>query len=148
MNFIMTGFMTWVTLKENKTMSLSGENNFVMDLIMTTFFFMFFTCLFTSRASRKAIRSKELPLIQWDSKTKLFINHQPSPFIGSLGIAFITTIIVTPILFGILILTENTTFSLCNYILLKSCYAALLAALLTPLVSLLSLSENSYDAPL
>ncbi len=140
-NFFMNGLMAWVVFKPAEIVSLWGEKGFAFDIAITTFFFTFFTSLFVSKASYKAVWKGHLSSIEWQGATKLFQRFSPRPFLGSLGLAIIMTLFVFPTVVGGLTLLDAQVLSLQAFISFKAFYAETLAAIATPLVVLIALAE-------
>ncbi len=140
-NFLMNGFMAWVMFKPAEEVTLWEENSFAFDIIATTFFFTFFTSFFVSKASYKVVWEGRLSSIEWPSASKFFERFPPRPFLGSLGVAVLATILIAPTVIGVLILLDMQVMALQTFILFKAFYAGTLAAIVTPIVALVALAE-------
>jgi hypothetical protein len=84
MNFVMNGLMAWLIFRPAETVPLWGDGGFAFDIVMTTFFFTFFTSFFVSKATYRKAWSGELAGIVWPLGSRLFKRFPPRPFMGSL----------------------------------------------------------------
>ncbi|PKH51785.1 hypothetical protein CXF68_14310 [Tenacibaculum sp. Bg11-29] len=144
MNIIMNSLMGWVVFKSADKLNLWGENSFAFDLIMTTFMLVFMTSLLVSKMTHKAVKSGKLQPLEIEWFNSILKKSMQRPFLGSLLVAIVITLVFIPLLFLLLEVTNATLLSLKYYIIIKGSYAGFLALIFTPIVVIIAMCETKY----
>ncbi len=144
MNFVMNGLMAWLIFRPAETVPVLGSVGFAVDVIMTTFFFTFFTSFLVSRAAHKKISSGQLAAVDSPSASRLFAQIKPRPFIGSLTLAVGEVCLVASIVLAIFWVLEIDHLTLLGFVAFKSLYGAGLGAIAAPLIALVAMMETSH----
>ncbi|MHA2027887.1 MAG: hypothetical protein ACW99Q_00740 [Candidatus Kariarchaeaceae archaeon] len=115
-----------------------------MDIVQANFYFTFYTCFFITRAVYGSVIDGRIePLLK---TPKLIAKYPPGYFFGSIGLGIIVSIIVTPLIVGSMMLIDLESFTLREFIIFKSIWGAVMAAIWAPIFALIALGEaNNID---
>ena len=138
--------IAWVLFRNDDTVSLWGQNSYAFDVIASTFFFMFVTSWFTSKATYKAVERGHLDAVEWENPPGFIQRHPPRPFLGILTLAVIATLLIFPATAGALIALDADVMTSGEFVWFMALYMGALAAIVTPLVALISLTEAEPKA--
>ena len=145
-NVVEGALIAWLLFRNDDTVSLSGQNSYAFDVVASTFFFMFVTSWFTSKATYKAVERGHLDAVEWENPPGFIQRHPPRPFLGSLILAVIATLLISPATAGALTALDADVMTSGEFVWFKAFYMGTLAAIVTPIVALISLTEAEPKA--
>jgi hypothetical protein len=117
------------------------------DTIGTTFLLPFFTCLIVTRLAHGQVASGRLPAVAWRRDAHPALRRLPArtlPRALVLGLA--TLIAVAPVAVWALTALEVSQLGVGRFVAFKALFAAVLAAIVTPIVALAALGDTSDGA--
>lgn len=140
-NLVANGAICYLLNRSVTLFPLWGGSSVAVDLLATAFLLPFLLCVISSKSVAKMVTSGKLPPIP-ASQYPLDI-FQLSPLKRGLGLAAAGLIFAgAPILMA-LSLGGSQGFPLLNYVIFKGVWAALVAAVVSPLVGWWALADES-----
>ncbi|MCE7733433.1 MAG: hypothetical protein GPJ54_01055 [Candidatus Heimdallarchaeota archaeon] len=124
-----------------------GIKSIAIDIIQANFYFTFYTCFFITRAVYGDVARHKIQPINNNPK---FLKKYPSGyFYGSIILGLFVTSLFTPLIVGSMMLIQLDTFTLYEFIIFKSLWGAVMAAIWAPIFTMIALSEanNVDEAP-
>ncbi|OLS28808.1 MAG: hypothetical protein HeimC2_04090 [Candidatus Heimdallarchaeota archaeon LC_2] len=138
-NFFINGVVTWFFFRNDDEIQLFGIKSISVDIIQANFYFTFYTCFFITRAVYGDVSRKKIEPIHKNLK---FLKKYPSGyFFGSIILGIFVSLLFTPIIIGSMMLIKLESFSLKEFIIFKSLWGAMMAAIWAPIFTLIALSE-------
>lgn len=110
-----------------------------MDVLQANFYFTFYTCFFITRAVYGAVCDEKIEPIQ--KTPRLIRKFPPGYFFGSIVLGIFVSLIFTPIIVGTMILIGLKSFTLKEFILFKTFWGGVMAAIWAPIFTLIALGE-------
>ena len=143
-NFLLNGLIAWALFRQADTVPLWGQQSVGVDLLATGFILPFLTCIIVSALVSRQVRSGKVPPLPTEQFPHArWFERPPSRrglFLGALGVVFGAVPIVWAISLG-----QAQPFTLSSFVLFKAVWAAMLAALVTPIVGWWALASASRE---
>lgn len=143
-NLLLNGAIAWFMTRSLETVPLWGRDvSIAGDTIGTTFMLPFFTCLFVTRFAHGHVASGKLPPVRWRREAHPALGRLPArtlPRALVLGLAGL--IAIAPVAVWALVALEVRELGTGSFIAFKALFAAVLAALVTPIVALGALGDT------
>ncbi len=142
LNFLLNAAIAWVMFRSLETVPLWGQQSIAGDTIGTAFLLPFFTCLIVTRVVQKQMRAGRLAPLDWRRAAHPTLGRLPRGTLARavvLGLA--TLVVAAPPSLGLLGWVGLDHMSFWGFVAFKAGFAALLAALLTPLIALCALGD-------
>lgn len=142
-NLTLNGLICWLVLKNTSVITFWGKSSIGIDLLITAFLIPFITSLINSYViAEQVVNGKLEPMNMRSNQVTGWLlrpTYLKSTFLGLICIAFagLPTIIVLQMIW-------NDPISLWNYVLFKSLWAAVLAAIVSPLIAIWAIQKGSY----
>jgi hypothetical protein len=136
-NFIVNGAIAWLVFRAHPVVPLWGEQSIAGDTIATCFLLSLITALIVTALARGRLGSGKLDPLGWTASTHPRLRLVPRGTITRglvLGVASMLT--VAPLTIAVLWALGVQAMSLRTFVLFKATFAALLAAIVTPLIAL------------
>lgn len=112
------------------------------DTIGTTFMLPFFTCLFVTRVARGQVERGKLPPLAWRRESHAALGRLPArTSVRALVLGLTGLIAVAPVAVWALVALEVRDLGPWSFVAFKALFAALLAAVVTPVVALGALGD-------
>ena len=146
-NLLLNGAIAWFMTRSLERVPLWGaQTSIAGDTIGTTFLLPFFTCLIVTRLARGRVTSGRLPPVSWRRDSHAALGRLPArtlPRALVLGLA--TLIAVAPVAVWALMALEVNDLAVWHFITFKALFAAVLAAIVTPIVALGALGDTVLE---
>lgn len=143
LNFVLNGVIAWVVFGSLERVPLWGEQSIAGDTIGTAFLLPFFTCLIVTRLARGQLRSGKLPPLAWSRAAHPALGLLPrGTFARALVLGVICVAVAAPPSLWLLGHLGVDDMSSSGFIAFKAGFAALLAAIVTPLIALCALGDG------
>lgn len=146
-NLLLNGAIAWFMTRSLERVPLWGTTTSIAgDTIGTTFLLPFFTCLIVTRLARGQVTSGRLPPVSWRRDSHAALGRLPArtlPRALVLGLA--TLIAVAPVAVWALTALEVNDLAVWHFVTFKALFAALLAAIITPIVALGALGDTAPE---
>ena len=143
-NFLLNGLIVWALFRGAENVPLWGEQSVGVDLLATGFILPFLTCVIVSAlVSRQEKSGKVSPLPdQQFPHSHWFERSVPRRglFLGVLGVVFGAVPVVWALTLG-----QAQPFSVSDFVLFKAVWAAMLAAVVTPIIGWWALANASRE---
>lgn len=141
-NFLINGLIVWALFREAENVPLWGEQSVGVDLLATGFILPFLTCVIVSALVSRQVKSgKVTPLPDGQFPHSRWFERSVSRrglFLGALGVIFGAVPVVWALTLG-----QAQPFSVSDFVLFKAVWAAMLAAVITPIIGWWALANAS-----
>ena len=145
-NFVLNGVIAWLLFRTATSVPMWGESSVGVDTLITAFLLPFFTCLIVSRVVERRVTQghvpplapAELPQAGWPRRSTL----ARSLFLGAAGVLLAAVPVVAALSFS----GFSGFAGLWPFVGFKATFAALLAAVVTPLIGWWALVRASSPA--
>ena len=142
-NFVLNGAIAWMLFRSLERVPLWGEQSIAGDTLGTTFLLPFFTCLFVTRLVQRQMRSGRLAPPSWHRAEHPALGRLPrGTFARALVLGFATLVVVAPPSLGLFRWIGIDDLGFWGFVAFKASFAAVLAALLTPLIALAAMGDG------
>jgi len=143
-NFLINGAIAWLMFRTVVSVPLWGQQSIAGDTIGTGFFLPFITCLIVTPLTLRQVQSGNLPRPAWSRIDHPLLARLPSGAAkrGALLGAFGALVAAPPVVLAFLVLGVGE-LGLWRFIAFKAIFAAILAAIVTPLIALAALGDAS-----
>lgn len=146
-NFLLNGGIAWLLFRTATSVPMWGQQSVAGDTLITGFLLPFFTCLIVSRMVERRVTQghvarltpAELPQAAWARRSTL----ARSVFLGVAGVL----LAAVPVVAALSFLGFSGFDGLWPFVGFKATFAALLAAVVTPLVGWWALVRASSPMP-
>ena len=141
-NLAINATIAWLLYRHLAMVPLWGQQGIAGDTIGTCFFLPFFTGLIVTRLARGRIRAGKLAPLGWTRESHPSLDWLPRGTVRravALGV-LCAVLIALPTVF-LLSLLEVTNLRLWTFVTLKATFAALLAAVVTPVIGLWAIAD-------
>ncbi len=144
-NLLLNGAIAYFMARSLTTVPLWGnELSIAGDTIFTTFLLPFFTCLSVTRLARSQVEKGKLPPVEWRRDSHATLRRLPaSTSTRAVVLGLAGLIAFAPIAVWVLVALEVQTLGLWSFVAFKALFAAVMAALFTPLIALVALGDAS-----
>jgi hypothetical protein len=141
-NFLLNGAIAWLMFRALATVPLWGEQSIAGDTIGTTFFLPFFTCLIVTRIAYAQIRSGKLAATEWQRASHPVLGRLPHGiWKRSLVLGLIGVVLAAPVSLWAIRALGVESMGFWRFVAFKATFAALLAAIFTPVIALCALGD-------
>ncbi|HEY6394141.1 MAG TPA: hypothetical protein VIX12_01915 [Candidatus Binataceae bacterium] len=138
-NFIIAGVMGWLIFRNSTQVPLWGRSSIAGDTIGTSILLPLITCLIVTPIARSQIRAGRLVSLRGGRASNWFPRNT---FLRGLLIGALSLLALMPITLLGLRVAGVDSMSLRHFLLFKTVFAALEAALVTPFLALLAISSD------
>jgi hypothetical protein len=144
-NLLLNGLIAWALFRSAEAVPLWGESSIAVDLLATAFLLPFLTCLIVSalvgrhvrHGKVEPLRAGELPHSRWFTRPAI----ARATLLGGIGVFFGAVPLVWALSLG-----SSQPFAVYPFVMFKAVWAAMLAAVLTPIVGWWALASASRQA--
>jgi hypothetical protein len=146
-NFLLNGAIAWVLFRSLESVPLWGDQSIAGDTIGTTFLLPVFTCLIVTRLARSQLASGRLPAIPWPRSGHAALRLLPArTWVRAVVLGLVCLVVAAPpVIWGLQALgVESMGFW--RFVAFKATFAAVLAAVFTPLIALSALADGLSPA--
>jgi hypothetical protein len=149
-NLLLNGAIAWFLTRSLERVPLWGlDASIAGDTIATTFMLPFFTCLIVTRLARGQVTSGRLPPVAWRRDQHAALRRLPAgTFSRALFLGLVTLVAVAPVAVWALTALEVEELGMWRFVTFKALFAAVLAAIVTPIVALGALGDTTPESPL
>ena len=141
-NFVLNAAIAWAMFRSVAVVPLWGQQSIMGDTIGTCFLLPLITCLIATRLARGHVRAGKVAPLGWTRGSHPVLGWLPQSTARrgvALGLACI--VLLAPLAFIALGLLGVTSLPFWRFVAFKGAFAALAAALVTPLVALWAIAE-------
>jgi len=146
-NFVLNGLIAWLAFRGQAMVPLWGQQSIAGDTIGTCFLLPFLTCLIATRIVRGHVRAGKVAALGWTRASHPVLGWLPA---GTLGrgavLGLVCTAVVAVLTIGALAALGVGEMRLWPFLTFKATFAAVLAALVTPVVALWAIAEPTRDS--
>ena len=144
-NLLLNGAIAYFVARSLDTVPLWGRDvSIAGDTIFTTFLLPFFTCLFVTRLARTQVEKGKLPPLSWRRTSHATLRRLPARTSSRAVVLGLAGLIgFAPVAVWTLVALEVDTLGFWSFVTFKALFAAVLAALFTPLIALIALGDAS-----
>lgn len=147
-NFVLNGGIAWLLFRGLERVPLWGQQSIAGDTIATCFFLPFFTALIVTPLVRKRMRSGTIAALRWTRETHPTLGWLPSGTgKRALVLGGACALAVGPLSVWALARLHVAELALWPFVGFKAAYAAALAFLVTPLISLWAMAAPERAHP-
>jgi hypothetical protein len=142
-NLLLNATIAWLMFRHLEVVPLWGQESIGGDTLGTCFFLPFFTGLIVTALVRRRIRAGKLQPLAWTSESHPWLGWLPpgtTKRSAVLGIA--SLLIVGPLTILALRHASVSQLSLHGFVAFKALFAAVLALVVTPVISLWALTAQ------
>jgi len=140
-NLVLNGVIAWALFRGVAVVPLWGTQSIAGDTIGTTFFLPFLTCLIVTRIVRRHMRTRQLGTLGWTRESHPPLGWLPVGTVRrGLMLGLVCAVGVGPPTVWTLSHLGVSTMPLWGFITFKATFAAVLAALVTPIIALWALA--------
>lgn len=133
-NAILNGLLTWLILGGGDSLTLGGDNSYVVDTAATAFVFPFLLSLIMISLNRRKLSAGKIDAVQLSPENPLHAKLARLPesiWRQALVFAVIATLVTTPLVVGLLWLAGLHEIPPASYAIIKGAWTGMLAAALT-----------------
>jgi hypothetical protein len=142
-NFVLNALIAWVMFRSQDVVPLWGQQSIMADTIGTTIILPLMTSLIATPLARRRVRTGGLDWLGWSRLSHPFLAWLPRSTAArgfALGLACMIALApVTLLILGYLHVAE---LSLGRFVVFKATFAAVAAALVTPIIALWAIAED------
>ena len=150
-NALLNGAIAWALLHGKTVLNLRGEEGIAVDLVITAFLLCLLLSWITIALQRRKVSSGQFPAVPADrfSVLRQIIRYLPDrPFGAALCIGLMATLVFAAPTIALLGLVGIEQLSVSHYLIFKTLWAGLIAALTCPLAVLFPMfKHNPMAAP-
>ncbi len=146
-NFLLNGAIAWLLFRGLEQVPLWGQQSIAGDTIGTCFFLPFITTLIVTPLARGRVRTGSLTALPWTRDTHAPLRWLPPGTVKRglvLGIA--TAVLIGPLSVALLQWANVQELSFWRFVWFKAAFAAVLALIVTPIISIWAISEGTETA--
>ncbi len=145
-NFVLNLGIAALLFRGLATVPLWGQQSIAGDTIGTTFLLPLITCLIVTPLAQRQLRAGSLAALGWTRSSHPVLGWLPRrTFPRALAFGVITTVLAAPVSIWALGALDVDTLSFERFLLFKAAYAAVLGAVVTPVVALWAIAEGEGD---
>lgn len=143
-NLLLNAGIAAMLFRQNALVPLWGQQSIAGDTIGTTFLLPLLTCLIVTPLARKQIRDGRLPVLEWTRESHPMLGWLPA---GTARRGFVLgvlcTAVVAPLAIWALGAAHVSGMSYWRFVTFKASFAALLGAVVTPVIALWAIAGVS-----
>lgn len=141
-NLAVNAGIAWALFRGLSSVPLWGQQSIAGDTIATTFLLPFLTCLIVTRLAQGQVRNGRLPALEWQRATHPALGRLPrGTFLRATVLGAICMVLVAPLALWSLGTLGVAALSFWHFVTFKALFAAVLAALVTPVIALCALGD-------
>jgi hypothetical protein len=146
-NVLLNALIAWLSFRHLADVPLWGTQSIGGDLVGTTMVLPLLTCSIATRIVRAHLRRGRINSTDLGEGSYALLEKLPDALLAR-GLTFgaITTIVAAPIILALLGAAGVENLALRDFVLFKATYAAVLAAMVQPVVALRAMLEGSTRA--
>jgi hypothetical protein len=142
-NFVLNGLIAWLMFRGQATVPLFGQQSIAGDTIGTCFFLPLLTCLIATRIVRGHVRAGKVAALGWSRASQPILRWLPAgTFVRGLVLAAACIAVFATLTIALLAALGVAEMSLWHFLAFKASFAALLAAIVTPVIALWAFAED------
>jgi hypothetical protein len=142
-NFLINAVIAWALFRHLPTVPLWGAQSIMVDTLWTAFLLPFITCLIVNPLEHLAVRRGGLPRVRWLRPARPFVRFMPrATLLRAAVFGLAVTLVVPWVVWLVLWLLGVSEFSFWGFWAFKGLFAAGLAALVTPVISIYGLADQ------
>jgi hypothetical protein len=146
-NFVLNGAIAWITFRKLASVPLWGYQSIAGDTIGTSLFLPLITCLIVTRLARSHMQAGRVAPLGWSAVSRRVLRWLPG---GTLRrgvlLGLISVTLPGAVTIGALAALGVAEMPRGSFVAFKACFAAALAALVTPLVALSAIADPPASA--
>src|SRR5262245_22662591 len=136
-NFLLNGAIAWLLFRHLEQVPLWGQQSIAGDTMATCFFLPFLTTLIVTPLARGRVRAGSLSGLPWSRETHPPLGWLPHGTLKrGLVLGLITTLLIGPLTVVLLQWANVHELSFWKFVWFKAVFAALLALIVTPIISI------------
>lgn len=148
LNFALNSGLAWLTFRNASQVPIWGDPSVAGDFVVTLFLLPFLTCLLIVPGLRRQVRAGavgglEHEQLRWGP---VFSRLPSRLFLRSLVVGALSVLLGAPFTLAALWGSNLVALSMPTFVLSKGIYAGGMAAVVTPLIALSVLAENSAES--
>jgi hypothetical protein len=141
-NFVINGVIAWLSFRSLQTVPLWGGKSIGGDLIGTDLLLPLITCLIVTPLAKKQIENGRLSRLMWRRTSHPALRLLPSrTLLRAILIGVICVALIAPPSVAALMAAGVSELRFWPFIWFKAVYAAVLGALVTPVIALCALGD-------
>jgi hypothetical protein len=141
-NYIVNAAIGYVAYRGISTLPMWGMKSIVGDSIIMIFLLTIIVAFVVTLTTHKKVKGGHLESLGWRRSSNAILAMLPqNTFWRSLELAIIFTIIITPIVIGVLLLLNITEMTHMTFVIYKGLLAGLLAIIVAPLAAVCALGD-------
>jgi len=142
-NFVLNGAIAWLTFRSLETIPVWGQQSIAGDTIGTAFLLPFITCLIVTRLAHAELRKGRLPALEWRRASHPWLARLPhSTWARGAILGLVCVVISVPVSLWALSVLAADGMGFWAFIAFKATFAAVLAAIFTPVIALAALADG------
>ena len=142
-NFAINAAIAWLMFRSAASVPMWGQQSIASDTIGTTFFLPFLTGLIVTRMAQGRLRAGKLPALNWTRVSHPALDWLPrSTFRRSLTLGVACALTAAPPTIIALYAFDVGALHLWPFVAFKASFAAVLAAVVTPVIALWAIAEE------
>ena len=146
LNFAINVFVAWFLFRNLKPVPLWGDLSIMGDTIVTCFVLPFFVCGGLTKQIKKHVEKKKVAPIKWSALDGGILSFLPRHYIlRSITMGILSMAIIVPPTFATFETLGVSQMTFSDFVVFKSCFATVLAAVLTPLIIIRALRDAGLE---
>ena len=142
-NFLLNGGIAWLLFRGLDRVPLYGQQSIVGDTVATCFFLPFLTALIVTPLVRRRVTAGTLAALGWTRETHPALGWLPSRTgLRALVLGVATVLLIGPLSVWVLGRLEVIELPFWSFVAFKAAFAAGLALVVTPVISLWALTAS------
>lgn len=143
-NGVINALLAWLTFRKHAQVPMLGEQGILGDALATAVLLPLFVCLIATPLVRKAVRTGKVTPLSVPSDGRTMILWLPrNSFLRGGALALLALATCAPVLLGPLALFGVHELSVLGFVVLKAFYAAIMAAIVAPIVALYVMAREA-----
>lgn len=146
-NLLLNGVLAWLSVRSLERVPLWGQTSIGVDTLFTTFLLPFFTCLIVTRMARGMVHKGKLPPVAWRRADHATLGRLPARTLSrALVLGLAGLVAFGPVVVWAFAALEVRELGVWSFVTYKALFAAVLAAIFTPLIAAMALGDASPSA--
>jgi hypothetical protein len=146
-NAVLNALIAWLSFRHMTDIPMWGTQSIGGDLIGTTMILPLLTCSIVTRIVRWHLRSGRIASSELGSASGSILEKLPEGLLArGLTLGALTTLIAAPVILVLLGAAGVESLGLRDFVLFKAAYAAVLAAIVQPVIAMRAMLEGAPAA--
>jgi hypothetical protein len=142
-NFAINAAIAWLMFRTQDLVPLWGQQSIAGDTIGTCLILPLLTCLIVTPMARGHVRAGRVKALGWKRDSHRFLGWLPAgTFLRGFVLGLLCMLALSPLTLLVLTLLHVANLSLWQFVVFKATFAALAAALVTPVVAVWAIAEE------